>query len=510
LHNLYKKYLITTYSINLMNTDHIFSLVKSLDKHEKRFFKRYMKLHNSNKMPQYAYLFNILEKMKQFDKTLMVNELSKVLPGTNVSQLKQYLKNNILSALKIYNKNSSYQLKENEDLNSAKILISKKLYKMAEKLLLKLKRNAEEREHFHLYIQINEMLINMERMKDEQSIVTTQLFETYIEECILYAEKMKEKMAISSLLTKQAKLYNSKQKLSENFNSELIKIVEKDLAPFKLDNLLSNKAKYVYVNLKCEIYGVLNKNTLFLKAIEKLKQLVKIPFFKHYPECIARTDMLILQSYINNHNVEPFYPQLQETQTLINEYPELKSTCQFWIYLRELDFLAYVVKEKPDKKIVQKILRFVSNKNDCSLSEKNDLLSVLARCYFLKQDYKECRNILFDITLKQKISIDEFYFLEIYLMEILCFYELESYKLANSKWINLKRKLVKKGVDNQKLITLIKKIGKAIKQKKEHIAAFEELGNSLKLYAENLSNETNLYFLSVWVEQKMDFMKAKN
>jgi len=97
--------------------------------------------------------------MEQFDKTQMIAELSKVVPGTNVGQLKQYLKRNIFKALKAYDKKGSYNTQDNEDINTAKILIAKKLYKMAEKILLKLRKIAIEQENSQLHIQTNTELI---------------------------------------------------------------------------------------------------------------------------------------------------------------------------------------------------------------------------------------------------------------------------------------------------------------------------------------------------------------
>lgn len=78
----------------------LFDLIKSLDKHEKRFLKLYVKLHNPNKLPQYLHLFEVFENMKRFDKTQMIAELSKVVSGVNIGQLKQYLKRNIFKTFK--------------------------------------------------------------------------------------------------------------------------------------------------------------------------------------------------------------------------------------------------------------------------------------------------------------------------------------------------------------------------------------------------------------------------
>lgn len=122
--------------------DDLYTLVKSIDKHEKRFFKLYAKLHNKNKSPQYLYLFDILDGMDEFDANRLKLKFSKVLPGKNLSRLKQYLKQHIFNALNAYNKKGLQVLQENEDINTVKVLMDKNLYVMAEKVLKKNKKRC--------------------------------------------------------------------------------------------------------------------------------------------------------------------------------------------------------------------------------------------------------------------------------------------------------------------------------------------------------------------------------
>jgi len=489
--------------------DELHALVKSLETHEKRFFKRYVKFYNPNKLPQHVYLFDILDNMEHFDKTEMLEQLSKTLPGVNVSKLKLYLKHNIFNSLKAFDKKNSFQLKANEDINTAKILMKKQLFTMAEKLLFKIKGNIKNQEKFHLNIKINQMLVSIEKIKDEESVQNIKLIQKYIDKSLLYSKQIVEVFELNRINNKVSELYNSKQKLKETFKSDMIKIIEVNLAPFNPNTLLSNTAKYLYHNLLCTIYGILERQSLFLKELKKLEKVIENPFFKNQPEKVLNVLLHLLNNCNSNKDIEAFYVYLKRTQMLLNDHPELKNTEQFWVYLRELEFISYVLKEKPGKKLTESITEIsTENQSYFSPSQKNYLLMALARCYFLAQSYNESQDLLLQITLEQKVLIDEFHYIEIYIMEILCFYESKSYRIALQKWNKLKRDLRKANLENQKLNSIINEFGSIIKQKNESIVPFKKLDRLIKLNSENLNHNSNLYFLSIWINQKLDFYKA--
>ena len=116
-------------------TDHLYQLIKSLTKSEKRYFKLYSQLQKGDK--QYLRIIDSLEKMKgNYDEEKLKQILVK--KQINVEQFhvtKNYLYNLILKALRSYNDQKSISNKLKSLLAEAKILEQKGLYNQYEKKL---------------------------------------------------------------------------------------------------------------------------------------------------------------------------------------------------------------------------------------------------------------------------------------------------------------------------------------------------------------------------------------
>jgi len=486
----------------------LYNLIKSLDKHEKRFFRLYVKQNNLGNFPQYAHLFDILDKMKQFDNTLMNKKLTKVNPDVNVSQVKKYLRKHILNALITYNKNQKYILKENEDINIAKILITKKVYKGAEKILLKLRKNAVAQENAQLLIQINTELISIKNLQDKKTPKIINQIEQYYEENLRCNKELLEKTQLHLINTKASKLYHSKERISENINYSFVRILEEDLSPFQSEEFLSKENSIIYYNLLFMTNSILYKNEAALKTIEKAKKIIRSPVLEYYPIQIATFYVNILYSYLENEIIEPFLPTIQEAQLFLDRHPELKPTHQYMIYLRELEFYLNVVEEKPSKQVLKKIIAYaLDEENELPFTNKNMLLKRLASCYFKVQEYSTCQDILLKITLEHNVSIDDFYFVEVNLMEIICYYEMGVPKIAKQKIETLERKLKKSNSNIKNLLALIGTIKLIIKSKKEQLEHFQQLNDLLPENDTIIIANINLYILWVWVKQKRKVLR---
>jgi len=473
----------------MRNKDNVFDLVKSLNKHEKRFFKRYVKLHNPNKLPQYLHLFEVLDKMERFEKAEIVTELSKVVVGVSFNQLKQYLKYNIFRALKVYHKKGTYGIQDNEDINTAKILIAKKLYTMAEKELLKLRKNAIVQENSQLHILANKQLINIKNLGDKNDIKTLSQIEQYYEESLLCNKELLEKTKLQQINAKASKLYHSKERLDEKFNDVLLKILEEDLAPFQSEEFL-------------------HRNEDAFKAIEKAKKIIHSPALAHYPKRIATLYINILHNYIYNETFEPFFPILKEAQLLLDRNPKLKPTHQYMLYLRELEFYSNLIEEKPGKQVFDKIIAYIeNNENNIPFNYKNMLFKGLANCYFKVHDYANCLDILLRVTLEDDVSLDSVYFVEFNFMGAICYYELGIIKIAKQKVEIFERRLNKSKIETRHLFAISDAIKSIISSKKEKLAHFEQLMDFFPVNNEIVVVDGNLRALWIWVTRKMEVLQ---
>jgi len=136
-----------------MKVDKTFTLLKSLNKSEKRFFKIYSSRHVIGKTNNYVKLFDAMDKQKIYDehqiKTRFANE--KFVKRMPVA--KAYLRDLILKSMSAYQQNSiTAQLYDY--LKQIQFLFSKKLYGQAEQLLDKTKKLAHNNDHLELMPEI--------------------------------------------------------------------------------------------------------------------------------------------------------------------------------------------------------------------------------------------------------------------------------------------------------------------------------------------------------------------
>ena len=119
--------------------DFLFQLIKSMDKNEKRFFKLYSNLYNTKKGLYYIILFDILDKMENFDSEEVEQKLKdKKVPIHLFALIKRYLKVQILECMSVYHRNNMNTIKFFNTIGQATILSKKKHYPEALKLLVSL------------------------------------------------------------------------------------------------------------------------------------------------------------------------------------------------------------------------------------------------------------------------------------------------------------------------------------------------------------------------------------
>lgn len=490
------------------NKDNVFDLVKSLNRHEKRFFKRYVKLHNPNKLPQYLYLFEVLDKMERFEKAQIVAELSKVAVDSGFNQLKQYLKYNIFKALKVYDKKGTYEIQDNEDLNTAKILIVKKLYTMAEKILLKLRKNAIAQENSQLHILANKQLVNIKNLGDKNDIKVNGQIEQYYEESMFCNKELLEKTELQQINVKASKFYHSRERLNKKFNNALIKILEKDLAPFKTEKFLSKDNALIYYNLIFTLNSILHKYKDAFVAIENARKIIQSVVLRFYSKRVATLYVNILYSYVYNEKTELFFPMLRKAQLFLDKIPKLKPTHQHMLYLRELEFYISVVEEKPGKQVLEKIKTYIKNTStNMPFNYKNLLLNKIADCYFKAHEYANCQDVLLTITLEGDVPLDATYFFQVNFKEVICYYELGTLKIAKQKLEMLERRLNKSKIETKNIIAMVGAVKSIITSKKEKLEYFEQLKDFFPKNDGIIIVDNNLAALWGWVMHKMEVLK---
>ncbi len=121
--------------------DHLLNLISTLSKGEKRSFRIYAQRGNQNEDPLFVQLFNFLEKQKTYDENAILKKIPK-LKKAQLSNIKAHLYQQILYVLRNLYKDKIGDIQIREQLDFAKILYSKGLYKQALSLIEKAKKGA--------------------------------------------------------------------------------------------------------------------------------------------------------------------------------------------------------------------------------------------------------------------------------------------------------------------------------------------------------------------------------
>jgi len=135
--------------------DHLFKLVKSLTKSEKRNFRMYVRRIQGEGNAKFLQLFDLLDKQKSFDE----DALRAGLNGTNKSKfsnLKRHLYQHILTSLRLIQVRKSESIQIREWMDYAQILYGKGLYLQALKLLDRAKAIAKNMNLDILHLEIIE------------------------------------------------------------------------------------------------------------------------------------------------------------------------------------------------------------------------------------------------------------------------------------------------------------------------------------------------------------------
>lgn len=233
-------------------SNHLFELIKSLNKSEKRYFKLYSSRHTIGEENGYLRLFDFIDRMDTYQEDLIFMHFKGQALLNKFSITKARLYNNILRSLDAFNANSSEDAQLYRSLNCADILFDKGLYKQCEKLLASTEKLAQKSERFTILLDIKEKqkrLIENDGYVDSNQNQLAEMFEneeTIIAELKLYNELWN----VKSLIVQEINL-NGKNR-SDEVENRLKMLVERANA-VDVTNY-SKRIQYIYHHLHGAYY----------------------------------------------------------------------------------------------------------------------------------------------------------------------------------------------------------------------------------------------------------------
>lgn len=135
-------------------SEDVFTLIKSLSKPEKRYFRFYASMGNTNENMIYLKLFDAIETQKNYNEKKLLKKIPELKP-IRISAQKNYLGELILESLQWYHSQRSVNAKLRSFISNIEILFSKRLFKQCSKQIVKAKELAQ---HYEKHQQLSELI----------------------------------------------------------------------------------------------------------------------------------------------------------------------------------------------------------------------------------------------------------------------------------------------------------------------------------------------------------------
>ncbi len=271
--------------------DHLFQLVKSLTKAEKRNFKLYAKRNQSTANLKFVQLFDAIDKQSIYNEELILKKVPDI-KRQQLSNLKRHLYKQILTSLRLLNINKNIAIEIREQLDFIQILYNKGLYLHSLRLLDRVKSIAKEAHQDHLHLEV----LEFEKMIESRHI--TRSIENRAEELAQQSELRQDVISSTTLLTNLGlQLYGLYIKIGHVKNEKdaffVHEFYKANVPKIDLDKATFFEKVYFYQS-KVWYHFILQDFPLCYKNAQ-----LWLDMFKAYPEMKEKDTALFLRAYNN-------------------------------------------------------------------------------------------------------------------------------------------------------------------------------------------------------------------
>jgi len=248
----------------------LFSLISSMTKDEKHFFRKFASIQGEDAKAQknYLMLFNAIDAQEKYDEEEIKKKFERQKFIVQLHVTKIYLEGLILKSLFLKTNETTFRFRIKKLITDADILFAKGLYLHCAKKLQTAKKLAYKTEFFDLLLQIISLEIDNENRKynmfKKKEYLSTELYAEY-DKVLLLAGNLNRYEEITNKLfsfyldyIKGENIINSKE-FKKIYRHPLLKDVSK---------ALSYKAKMVYHFGKSHMYNITEE---YIKDYKNLK-----------------------------------------------------------------------------------------------------------------------------------------------------------------------------------------------------------------------------------------------
>lgn len=225
--------------------DYLYQLIKSLSKAEKRSFKIYA-TRTSSSDAKFIQLFDAIDKAKEYDEEVIFSKISD-LKKVQLSNLKAHLYKQILISLRLNYVNHNIDIQLREQIDYARILYDKGLYKQSLKVLDKAKNLSSQNHRITLTTEI----LGFEKLIESQYITRSlrNRADQLIEETEISVKSVDRYHALSNLSLRLYGIYIKAGHVRSKRDFDITKkFFDRTLGEIDLSELSFFDELYLYVS----------------------------------------------------------------------------------------------------------------------------------------------------------------------------------------------------------------------------------------------------------------------
>jgi hypothetical protein len=481
--------------------DELFSLIKSLNKAEKRHFKLHAQMQGGEK--EYIFLFDAMDKLSEYDEEKIIKACSGYHFVKHLYKAKSYLFNAIVDVLKDFTAYNTLEYRLLKLMLEIEFLQNKGLALACKKYIAKAKDLAQKLEDFHSLIKLNHFEYLLVKIK-ESGTTFEMLNKEYENIHTNYSNLLLfEKLYRQSFQLFRKQYKSSSSKIDDFYKEELLQDVSK---------ALSHRAKGLWLHMWALYY---NLKTDYLHQYQTQYEILK-NFEEQYKDAIwelpdryaIRIHNFLVAS-INHGGFNHYEEYLSIYKTLlenkidasnkirIEEYNYFDSLIYYYktAKLAEASCLAKEIEEK----------KFLANKNMRNVM-KESILCLLFTLFFVLAEYKTAMKFLNLLLTNNQKEVKHLNSLcRIY--KIMLHYELRNIQLIISEIESTRSFFKRNQLAGELESALLNTFAKLIyaEDKKDEIKIYTGLKNQILQIIQNPSEKVKLEYFNflLWAEAKI-------
>ncbi len=480
-------------------SEHLFHLIKSLTRSEKRYFKIFASRHTIGEKNNYLAIFELIDKQAEYDEAAILKKLKGVNPKT-FSSVKVHLYNLILRSLRLYNSSKNNIAQIRELLDFAEILFEKGLYSQCRKALNKAKELAYKGEEHLILLKIFETEAEIHRRKFD-----IQDFNKFMN------EEMDEQFKIleqHQTILKYRELFNNvffliRTKGEGIRSEEEFKDLTSSIDFSSLDNehmLTTNKARLLFYSTKSLYAHILSD---YKQAAEYSKKCVDL---LENQEVLSSSEAQLYYLELNNQYValrlQKKYDEIPPLLNKLKEIPHKSTNMEILAfqqyYLNLLDLYTSTGEIEKGATLIPEVEEGLEQyESKLEVTPEVIIYANIAMIYFFQGEYKKAMLWNNKILSNKRFYIREDFICFHRIFELLILFEMGDWDVLDYAILSTNRFLAKaqREYKMETLITsYIKKLSKTTDRNQQHDLYVEFKQDLIKLKNDPFQNGSLEYF----------------